>query len=46
MEQLLLPVLMFAGLGGLMYFSMKKQKRVAAATKQTVSYTHLTLPTN
>jgi preprotein translocase subunit YajC len=34
MEQLLLPVLMFAGLGGLMYFSMKKQKRVAAATKQ------------
>lgn len=34
MEQLLLPILMFAGLGGLMYFSMKKQKRVAAATKQ------------
>ena len=34
MEQLLLPVLMYAGLGGLMYFSMKKQKRVAAATKQ------------
>jgi preprotein translocase subunit YajC len=25
---------MFAGLGGLMYFSMKKQKRAAAATKQ------------
>jgi preprotein translocase subunit YajC len=34
MNQLLLPILMFAGLGGLMYFSMKKQKRVAAATKQ------------
>jgi preprotein translocase subunit YajC len=34
MEQMLLPILMFAGLGGLMYFSMKKQKRVAAATKQ------------
>jgi preprotein translocase subunit YajC len=34
MEQMLLPILMFAGLGGLMYFSMKKQKRVAAATKK------------
>ncbi len=34
MEQMLLPLLMFAGLGGLMYFSMKKQKRVAAATRQ------------
>lgn len=34
MEQMLLPILMFAGLGGLMYFSMKKQKRVAATTKQ------------
>ena len=34
MEQMLLPILMFAGLGGLMYFSMRKQKRVAAATKQ------------
>lgn len=34
MEQMLLPLLMFAGLGGLMYFSMKKQKRAAAATKQ------------
>lgn len=33
MEQMLLPILMFAGLGGLMYFSMKKQKRAAAATK-------------
>jgi preprotein translocase subunit YajC len=34
MEQMLLPILMFAGLGGLMYFSMKKQKRAAAATRQ------------
>jgi preprotein translocase subunit YajC len=34
MEQLLLPILLFAGLGGLMYFNMKKQKRVVAATKQ------------
>jgi len=34
MDQMLLPILLFAGLGGLMYFSMKKQKRVAAATKQ------------
>ena len=34
MDQMLLPILMFAGLGGLMYFSMRKQKRVAAATKQ------------
>ena len=34
MEQMLLPILMFAGLGGLMYFSMKKQKRAAAVTKQ------------
>lgn len=34
MEQMLLPILMFAGLGGLMYFSMKKQKRAAATTKQ------------
>jgi len=34
MDQLLLPVLMFAGLGALMFFSMKKQKRAAAATKQ------------
>jgi len=34
MDQMLLPILMFAGLGGLMYFSMKKQKRAAAATKQ------------
>lgn len=34
MDQMLLPILMFAGLGGLMYFSMRKQKRVAAATRQ------------
>ena len=34
MEQMLLPILLFAGLGGLMYFSMKKQKRLAAATKE------------
>jgi len=34
MESMLLPVLMFAGLGALMFFSMKKQKRAAAATKQ------------
>lgn len=34
MEQMLLPILMFAGLGGLMYFSMKKQKRAAAVTRQ------------
>lgn len=34
MESMLLPVVMFAGLGALMFFSMKKQKRTAAATKQ------------
>jgi preprotein translocase subunit YajC len=34
MESMLLPILMFAALGGLMYFSMKKQKRQAAQTKQ------------
>ena len=34
MEQMLLPILLFAGLGALMYFSTKKQKRAAAATKQ------------
>jgi preprotein translocase subunit YajC len=33
MEQMLLPILMFAGLGALLYFSSKKQKRVAAATR-------------
>ena len=34
MEQMLLPILMFAGLGGMMYFGMRKQKRVAAATRE------------
>lgn len=34
MESMLLPILMFAALGALMYFSMKKQKRQAAQTKQ------------
>jgi len=34
MESMLLPILMFAALGGLMYFSMKKQKRQAAQVKQ------------
>jgi preprotein translocase subunit YajC len=33
MESMLLPILMFAGLGALLYFSSKKQKRVAAATR-------------
>ncbi len=33
MEQFLLPVLLIAGMGGLMYFSTKKQKRLAAATR-------------
>jgi preprotein translocase subunit YajC len=34
MESMLLPILMFAALGALMYFSMKKQKRQAAQVKQ------------
>ena len=34
MESMLLPILMFAALGALMYFSMKKQKRQAAAVKE------------
>jgi preprotein translocase subunit YajC len=34
MESMLLPILMFAALGGLMYFSMKKQRRQAAQVKQ------------
>ena len=34
MQSMLLPILMFAGLGALMYFSTKKQKRAAAATRQ------------
>lgn len=34
MEQLLLPLVMFGGLGALMYFQVKKQKRVASAVQQ------------
>jgi preprotein translocase subunit YajC len=34
MEQLLLPVLMFAALGAMMYFGMRKQKRQVAATQR------------
>lgn len=34
MEQLLLPLIMFGGLGALMYFQVKKQKRTAAAVQQ------------
>lgn len=34
MEQLLLPIVLFAGLGAMMYFSMRKQKRQAATTRQ------------
>jgi preprotein translocase subunit YajC len=34
METMLLPLLMFAALGALMYFSMKKQKRQAATVRQ------------
>src|SRR5664279_83853 len=34
MEQLLLPIVLFAGLGTMMYFSMRKQKRQAATTRQ------------
>jgi preprotein translocase subunit YajC len=33
MESMLLPIIMFVGLGALLYFSSKKQKRVAAATR-------------
>ncbi len=33
MEQMLLPILMFAGLGAMMYFGMRKQKRAAAETQ-------------
>jgi preprotein translocase subunit YajC len=33
MEQMLLPILMFAGLGAMMYFGMRKQKRTAAETQ-------------
>ncbi|RIJ76286.1 preprotein translocase subunit YajC [Nakamurella silvestris] len=34
MESLLLPLVMFGGLGALMYFQVKKQKRVAASVQQ------------
>ena len=34
MESMLLPILMFAALGALMFFSMRKQKRQAATVKQ------------
>jgi len=34
MQQMLLPILMFAGLGAMMFYSMRKQKRVAAATRE------------
>jgi preprotein translocase subunit YajC len=34
MEQLLLPLLMFAALGAMMYFGMRKQKRQVAATQR------------
>ena len=37
MESMLLPILMFAALGALMYFSMKKQRRQAAQVKQMQS---------
>lgn len=34
MEQMLLPILMFGGLGAMMYFGMRKQKRQVAETKR------------
>lgn len=34
MEQMLLPILMFAALGAMMYFGMRKQKRTVAATQR------------
>jgi len=33
MQQMLLPILMFAALGAMMFYGMRKQKRVAAATR-------------
>lgn len=33
MEQMMLPILMFAALGAMMYFGMRKQKRQAAQTR-------------
>lgn len=34
MEQMLLPILMFAALGAMMYFGMRKQKRQVAETQR------------
>lgn len=34
MDQLLLPILMFAALGAMMYFGMRKQKRQVAETRR------------
>jgi preprotein translocase subunit YajC len=34
MEQMLLPILMFAALGAMMYFGMRKQKRQVAETQK------------
>jgi preprotein translocase subunit YajC len=34
MEQMLLPLLMFAALGAMMYFGMRKQKRQVAQTQR------------
>jgi preprotein translocase subunit YajC len=34
MEQMLLPILMFAALGAMMYFGMRKQKRQVAETRR------------
>ncbi len=34
MESMMLPILMFAALGALMFFSMRKQKRQAAQVRQ------------
>ena len=34
MEQMLLPILMFAALGAMMYFGMRKQKRQASQTAE------------
>ena len=34
MQQMLLPILMFAALGAMMFYGMRKQKRVAAATRE------------
>ena len=34
MQQMLLPILMFGALGAMMFYGMRKQKRVAAATRE------------